>query len=178
MNGAHRRPRWPREAAKRSRTYALPLHRRHRLQRSVDGLWGATSRVPAELILSHAMTLNLTLLTADAIYQSADFQLTDATTNQPLQTRDTLGPRRRPAPEWRKSGWQGSCSGWRGQTVRPPSRRRSAPPSPIEGRETRSTSAPGRYAWCEFETAVPTNARCWSPTRWPDEPLAVWSIVP
>jgi hypothetical protein len=32
------------------------------------------------------MTLNLTLLTADAIYQSADFQLTDASTNEPLQT--------------------------------------------------------------------------------------------
>src|SRR5687768_16943322 len=31
------------------------------------------------------MTLNLTLLTADAIYQSADFQLTDASTSQPLQ---------------------------------------------------------------------------------------------
>jgi hypothetical protein len=32
------------------------------------------------------MTLNLTLLTADAIYQSADFQLTDGTTNAPLHT--------------------------------------------------------------------------------------------
>jgi hypothetical protein len=30
------------------------------------------------------MTLNLTLLTADAIYQSADFELTDADTGQPL----------------------------------------------------------------------------------------------
>jgi hypothetical protein len=30
------------------------------------------------------MTLNLTLLTADAIYQSADFQLTDGSTNAPL----------------------------------------------------------------------------------------------
>lgn len=32
------------------------------------------------------MTLNLTLLTADAIYQSADFQLTDGSTNEPLHT--------------------------------------------------------------------------------------------
>jgi hypothetical protein len=30
------------------------------------------------------MTLNLTLLTADAIYQSADFQLTDGNTNEPI----------------------------------------------------------------------------------------------
>ena len=32
------------------------------------------------------MTLNLTLLTAEAIYQSADFQLTDGDIGEPLQT--------------------------------------------------------------------------------------------
>jgi hypothetical protein len=32
------------------------------------------------------MTLNLTLLTTEAIYQSADFQLTDGNTNEPLHT--------------------------------------------------------------------------------------------